>query len=90
MYDRGLPERQAGCYDLRCLLCNSSSLRANILIDWCSGHKTFPSDHVLKAHICFSVSSFIRRCLIHLDLNFLQGDKNQAICILLCADYQLN
>jgi hypothetical protein len=30
------------------------------------------------------------RSLIHLDLNFVQGDKNGSICILLYADLQLN
>ena len=38
----------------------------------------------------FSVSDFMWRFLIYLDLSFLQGDKNGSICILLHADHQLN
>jgi hypothetical protein len=30
------------------------------------------------------------RSLIHLDLSFVQGDKNGSICILLHVDCQLN
>jgi len=30
------------------------------------------------------------RSLIHLDLSFVQGDKNRSICILLHVDLQLN
>jgi hypothetical protein len=33
--------------------------------------------------ILFSVSSFMWRSLIHLDLSFVQGDNNGSICILL-------
>ena len=40
--------------------------------------------------ISFSVSGFKWSSLIHLDLNFLQGDKNGSICILLHANCQLN
>jgi hypothetical protein len=40
--------------------------------------------------IGFSVSGFMWRSLIHLDLSFVQGDKNGSICILLHADHQLN
>jgi hypothetical protein len=40
--------------------------------------------------IRFSVSDFMRRSLIHLDLSFVQVDKNGSICILLHADLQLN
>jgi hypothetical protein len=35
------------------------------------------------------VSSFIWGSLIHLDLSFVQGDKNLSICIILHADHQL-
>jgi hypothetical protein len=38
----------------------------------------------------FSVSGFMWRSLIHLDLSFVQGDKNGSIYILLHADCQLN
>ena len=40
--------------------------------------------------ISFSVCGFMWSSLIHLDLSFLQGDKNGSICILLHADHQLN
>jgi hypothetical protein len=40
--------------------------------------------------IRFSVSGFILRSLIHLDLNFVQGDKYVSICIRLYADIQLD
>jgi hypothetical protein len=40
--------------------------------------------------ISFSVSSFMWRSLIYLDLSFVQGDKNGSICILLHADLQLD
>jgi hypothetical protein len=38
----------------------------------------------------FSISSFMLRSLIHLDLSFVHGDKNGSICILLHAYCQLN
>ena len=40
--------------------------------------------------IRFSVSGFMWRSLIHLDLSFIQGDKNGSIHILLHVDCQLN
>jgi len=40
--------------------------------------------------ISLSVSGFMWRSLIHLDLSFVQDDKNGLICILLHADHQLN
>ena len=40
--------------------------------------------------IRFSVSGFMWRSLIHLDLSFVQGDKNGSICILLHTDLQLS
>jgi hypothetical protein len=40
--------------------------------------------------ICFSVSGFMWRYLIHLDLNFEQAYRNRSICILLHSDLQLN
>jgi hypothetical protein len=40
--------------------------------------------------IRFSVSGFMGRSLIHLDLRFVQGDKHGLIYILLHADHQLN
>ena len=40
--------------------------------------------------IIFSVSGFMQRSLIHLDLSFVQGDKNKSNCILLNTDHQLN
>jgi hypothetical protein len=49
----------------------------------CSG--LFPT----FSSICFSVSSFMWRSLIHFDLRFGQGDKNGSICILLHANCQL-
>jgi hypothetical protein len=39
--------------------------------------------------IRFSVSGFMLRSLIHLDLSFVQGDRCGSICILLHADIQL-
>ncbi|EAA20182.1 hypothetical protein [Plasmodium yoelii yoelii] len=39
--------------------------------------------------ISFSVSSFIWRLFIHLDLSFVQGDKDGSICIQ-HADLQSN
>jgi hypothetical protein len=54
MCDCGSPERQAGYYDHRHLLCNSSSLRGTILICWCSVQEIFPSAHVLESlHFIF-------------------------------------
>ena len=40
--------------------------------------------------ISFSVSGFMWRYLIQLDLSFVQGDKNELICIFLYADKKLN
>jgi hypothetical protein len=40
--------------------------------------------------IMFSVSGFMMRYLIHLDLSFVQGDKYVSIFILLHADSQLD
>jgi len=40
--------------------------------------------------ISLSVSCFMWRSLFHLDLSFVQGDKNGSICILLHDDLQLN
>ena len=40
--------------------------------------------------IRFSVSGFMFRFLINLDLSFVQGDKYGDICILLHADLQLD
>jgi len=40
--------------------------------------------------ISLSVSGFMWRSLIHLDLSFVQGDNNGSICILLHTDLQLN
>ena len=40
--------------------------------------------------IGFSVSGFMWRSLIHLDLSFVQGVKNGSICILLHANHQLS
>ena len=48
--------------------------------------KLFPA----FSSISFSVSGFMWRSLIQLDLNFVQGDKNGSICILLHADHQLD
>jgi hypothetical protein len=39
--------------------------------------------------ISFSVSGFLWRSLIHLDLSFVQGDKNESIHILLHDNHQL-
>jgi hypothetical protein len=39
--------------------------------------------------IRFSVSGFMLRSLIHLDLSFVPGDKNGSISILLHTDSQL-
>jgi hypothetical protein len=40
--------------------------------------------------ISFSVSGFMWSSLIHLDLSFVQGNKNRSICILLHASQQLS
>jgi hypothetical protein len=40
--------------------------------------------------INFSVSGFMWRSLIHLDLSFVQGDKNGSSCILLHDNRQLS
>ena len=40
--------------------------------------------------ISFSVSGFMWSSLIHLDLSFVQGDKNGSICLLLHDNRQLN
>jgi hypothetical protein len=40
--------------------------------------------------IRFSVSGFIWKFLIHLDMSFVQGDRNESICILLHVGNQLN
>ena len=42
------------------------------------------------SYISFSVSGFMWRSLIHLDLSFVQGDKKASICILLHDNLQLN
>jgi hypothetical protein len=39
--------------------------------------------------ISFSVYGFLWRSLIHLDLSFVQGDKNGSICIVLHDNRQL-
>ena len=39
--------------------------------------------------IRFSESCLMLRCLIHLDLSFVQGNKCGSICILLYADVQI-
>jgi hypothetical protein len=41
-------------------------------------------------YISFSVSGFMWRFLTHVDLSFVQGDRNGSICILPHADLQLN
>jgi hypothetical protein len=38
----------------------------------------------------FSVSGFIWRSLIHLDLSFVHEDKNGSICIFLYGDFKKN
>ena len=40
--------------------------------------------------IRFGVSGFMLRCLIHLDLSFVQGDNYEYICTLLHVDIQLS
>jgi len=62
---------------------------------WCLVQEIFPSTHVIEtfhhfSSISLSVSSLMWRFKIHLDLIFVQGDKNGSICILLHADLQLN
>ena len=47
-------------------------------------------DLLTFSSIKFSASGFRLRSLIHLDLSFVQGDKNGSICILLHADCELN
>jgi hypothetical protein len=38
--------------------------------------------------VSFTVSGFMWKSLIHLDLSFVQGDK-KSVCIFLCVDCQL-
>ena len=62
---------------------------------WCSVQEIFPVHMCLRLFpifffFSFSVSGFIWRSLIHLNLNFVQGDKNGSIYILLHANCQLN
>ena len=57
--------------------------------------KMFPCSHVLEAlpyffSISFSVSSFMWRSLIHLELSFVAVDKNVLIFFLLHANCQLS
>jgi hypothetical protein len=40
--------------------------------------------------IKFSVSGFMLRSLIHVDLSFVQGDTCRSICVLLHANIQLD
>ena len=40
--------------------------------------------------IKFSVSGFMLRSLIHLNVSFVHGDKYESVCILLQADCQLD
>ena len=62
----------------------------------CSIQEFFPLCPYLRgssslfSSISFSVSGFMWRSLIHLDLSFVQGDKNGLICLLLHANCQLN
>ena len=44
----------------------------------------------ISPSMSFSVTVFLWKSLIHLDLSFVQGDKNGTIRILLHADRQLN
>jgi hypothetical protein len=39
--------------------------------------------------VSFSVSGFMCRSLVHVDVSFVQGNKNGSICIFLHADYEL-
>ena len=55
-------------------------------IPLCPSVQDFPTFFSIR----FSVSGFMWRSLIHLDLSFVEGDKNGSICILLHADRQLN
>jgi hypothetical protein len=53
-----------------------------------------PCAHIFEAFptfssVNFSVSGFMWSFLIHLDLSFVQGDKNGSISILLHANHQL-
>jgi hypothetical protein len=41
-----------------------------------------------SSSISFSVSGFVWSYLIHLDLSFVQGDKNGSICIILHDTFQ--
>ena len=47
--------------------------------------KLFPTSSSIR----FSVSGFMLRSLIYLALSYVQGDKNESICILVCVDCQL-
>ena len=58
---------------------------------WCFVQEIFPVSLCSRlfptfSTIRFSVSGFTCRFLIHLDLSFVQGDKNGSICTFLHAD----
>ena len=60
-----------------------------------SVQEIFPCTHVPEVlpyffSISFSASSFMRRSLIHLDLSFVEVDKNALICILVHNNCQLS
>jgi hypothetical protein len=48
--------------------------------------KLFPTVSFIR----FSVSGFMLRSLIHLDLSFVQSDKYGSTCVLLHVDHQLD
>ena len=59
----------------------------------CSGSYLLSNAFKVIPHFLFyqiNVSGFTLRFLIHLDLNFVLGDKYEPICILLHADIQLH
>jgi hypothetical protein len=50
-----------------------------------TGTRQFPTFSSIR----FSVSGFMWKSLIYLNLSFVQGDKCESICILIHADHQL-
>jgi hypothetical protein len=61
----------------------------------CSVQEFLPCAHIFEAFLTFSsisftLSGFMWSSLIHLDLSFLQGDKNGSIQILLHDNFKLS
>ena len=80
-------------FDLQKLFSFMKSLLILVPEHWCSIQEVDSCTDKLKVLFCsigFSISGFMLRPLIHLDLSFVQGDKYGCICILLHADIHLD